>query len=80
MVSERHIHKTWFVIAVIPWLLCFAAQFYLFAAFIRHDLINYEWSLGQIIAVTVWIPCVVEYLYIEFSELNTVLTYVVGVG
>lgn len=66
--DERHVHITWIVIACIPWCLCFTAQFYLFAAFFKHNLIDYKWSFGQIIALSIWVPSVVEYIYIEYSK------------
>lgn len=61
-------YKVWIVIAVIPWSLCFASQFWLFAAYFQHSVISFEWSFGQIIAITVWLPCIIEYVYIEFRK------------
>lgn len=61
-------YPLWTLIYAVPWSLCFAAQITLFAAFIEHYFISYTWSLGQIIAVAVWVPSVIEYLYIDFSE------------
>ena len=58
----------WAVIFFIPWSLCFASQFYLFSAFFDHRVISYSWSFGQIIAIFVWLPCIVEYIYIEISK------------
>ncbi len=47
--------------------LCFGSQFSLFSIYLRHYYISPTWTFGQIIAVTVWIPSVFEYLYIEYS-------------
>lgn len=58
----------WIILFVITSGLCFASQFSLFSVFLRHDFISSEWSFGQIIAVTVWVPSVVEFLYIEYSR------------
>lgn len=50
------------------WGLCFAYHFYLYSLFTRSALVSGQWSFGQIIAVTVWIPSIVELLYIEQRE------------
>lgn len=62
-------YPLWILVYAVPWSLCFAAQIVLFAVFVEHYFISYTWSLGQIIAVAVWVPSVVEYIYINFSEL-----------
>lgn len=62
-------YPLWTLVYAVPWSLCFAAQIFLFAAFVEHYFISYTWTLGQIIAVAVWVPSVVEYIYINFSEL-----------
>ena len=41
---------------------CFGVQFYFIHVFDRHDLVSQVWSFGQIIAVTVWIPSMFEFL------------------
>lgn len=68
MVREYDAHTMWIATAVIPWFLCFASQFWLFNAYFQHSVISYQWSFGQIIAITIWVPCLVEYLYIELSK------------
>ena len=50
------------------WSLTFASQFYLFTVYFHHALISPRWTLGQVIAVTVWVPAIVEYVYIECSK------------
>ena len=62
-------YPLWTLVYAVPWSICFAAQIILFTVFVERYFISYTWTLGQIIAVAVWIPSVVEYLYIEFSEL-----------
>ena len=52
----------------ITWLACFAGQLYLFSSFYQSSLISSTWSFGQIIAITVWIPSVVEFAYMEYCE------------
>lgn len=50
------------------WGLCFGYHFYLYSLFIRKSLVPGNWTFGQIIAVTVWAPFVVEYLYTEHRK------------
>lgn len=69
VVREYDAHTMWIATAVIPWFLCFASQFWLFSAYFQHSVISYQWSFGQIITITIWVPCLVEYLYIELSKL-----------
>ena len=59
--------RVWTQLSCITWSLCFGCQFYLFSVYFSHSVISQQWSFGQIIAVTVWVPSVVEYLYIEYS-------------
>ena len=62
-------YPLWALVYVVPWSLCFAAQIILFTVFVEHYFIPYDWTLGQIIAVVVWVPSVIEYIYIAFREL-----------
>ena len=62
-------YQLWALVYVVPWSLCFAAQIILFAVFVEHYFIPYDWTLGQIIAVVVWVPSVIEYIYIAFRKL-----------
>ena len=62
-------YPLWALVYVVPWSLCFAAQIILFTVFVEHYFIPTNWALGQIIAVVVWVPSVIEYIYIAFSEL-----------
>ena len=75
LARERNARHAWILASVIPWFLCFASQFYLFSAYFRHEVISSEWGFGQIIAITVWIPSVVEYLYIQWSKFSTLSLY-----
>ena len=70
LIKKSRTYTAWIIVSVIPWSLCFAGQFYLFSAFFEHSVISYEWSFGQIIAVTVWLPSLVEYVYIEWSRFH----------
>ena len=70
LIKRSRTCTTWIIVSAIPWSLCIAGQFYLFSAFLEHSVISYEWSFGQIIAVTIWLPCLVEYVYIEWSRFH----------
>ena len=61
-------NRTGMIVFLITAGLCFGAQFALFSVYLRHSFISSAWTFGQIIAVTVWIPSLVEYLYIEYSK------------
>ena len=56
------------LILLIIWALCFTYHFYLYSLFTKSKLVSSEWSFGQIIAVTVWVPWIVEFLYIELGK------------
>lgn len=57
-------------IFVTSWKLCMIWLFYQFALFFQDSYISPTWSFGQIIAVTIWAPCVVEYIDIEISKFH----------
>ena len=50
------------------WLLCFIYHLYLYSLFTQSHFVSSEWTFGQIIAVSVWAPSIVEFLYIEWSK------------
>ena len=70
LIKECKTYGAWIIVSAIPWSLCVAGQFYLFSAYLEHSVISYEWSFGQIIAVTIWLPSLVEYIYIEWSRFH----------
>ena len=46
----------------------FAFQFYLFSTDVPLEMINlHKWGFGQIAAVTVWLPPVIEYMPLQLS-------------
>ena len=61
-------YRIWTALTCTSWSLCFGCQFYVFSVYFDHSVISTQWSFGQIIAVTVWIPSIVEYIYIEYSK------------
>ena len=69
--KELCTYRVWVLLSVVTWSLCFGCQLYLFSAYFNHAVISKSWTFGQIISVTVWVPSVVEYIYIEYSKLKS---------
>lgn len=55
-------------LGLLSWMFCFAFQLYYYAAYFLDGLVSTQWTFGQIISVTVWMPSIVEYLYLEFCK------------
>ena len=53
------------VVFLVTWVSCFAYLFYLYAYFKRHNFVSSQWDFGQIVAITVWAPSIVEFIYME---------------
>lgn len=53
---------------ILTWTPCLICHFYLYTLFTQDGLVSPAWNLGQIIAVTVWFPSIIEFLYIDHSE------------
>lgn len=64
---DRRAVQLWPVVSTPLWSLCFCYQFWVISVYLQHSLIPYTWSFGQIIAVTVWVPSIVELFYILYS-------------
>lgn len=62
---RRHIINIGKLTLLVLFLLCFAYQFYIYAVFQQRKLISMDWSFGQIVAIIVWAPSLVEFLYLE---------------
>lgn len=60
---------------IVSSLLCFGVQFYLISVFHRHHLVSQVWTFGQIVAVTVWIPSILEVLHDVFSKCYVTCTH-----
>ena len=60
-----------YAFSLIIWGLCFTYHIYLYSLFARSKLVSSQWSFGQIIAVTVWIPSIIELLYLEHGTLQS---------
>ena len=66
--ASKRLRTLFFVLSTILWVLCFAYHFYLYSLFVKSRLLAPEWTFGQIIAVTLWVPSIVEFLYIEHGK------------
>ena len=56
------------LILSVLWLLSFVYLFYLYSIFPRNELIPHGWNYGQIIAIVIWLPVVIELIYLSISE------------
>ena len=65
--APNRTYTIWTRVSTLIWALCFAVQFYLFSIYIQASVIPSNWSFGQIIAITIWIPSIFEYIYIEYG-------------
>ena len=71
--ASKRLRTLLFVLSTILWVLCFAYHFYLYSLFVKSRLLAPTWTFGQIIAVTVWVPSIVEFLYIEHGKYTVTL-------
>ena len=60
----------WSVFFFLSWGLAFTYQYILFSVSSLSKSVSMDWSFGQIIAILVWVPIPVEYIYLLISELN----------
>ena len=60
-----------FLIISAAFLVCFVFQFRTFYAFLQVGLVELDnWAFGQVIALTVWVPPLVEYAHLQISKLT----------
>ena len=78
IISIIHKNKTarraLIALILVVWCNCLGAQLLLFSYYFEDKHISYKWSFGQIIAVTVWIPSLIEFAYIEYSMIGLVFS------
>ncbi len=53
---------------VLTWSLSVGYQLWLYAIILRESIANYTWSFGQILAISIWAPCVFEFINLEISK------------
>lgn len=65
---------SWQCLSIMAWSLSFGYQFYLYSLVFAQSAVSTKWTFGQIVAITVWAPCLVEYVNLEISmpSLHTV--------
>ena len=52
-------------LVAVSWTLCFSYVLIGYIRFWKSGFVSNNWSFGQIIAIAIWIPAIVEFLYIE---------------
>ena len=52
----------------ITWSLSLGYQLWLYAVILFGSITNYTWSFGQILAIVIWTPCIVELINLEISR------------
>lgn len=53
---------------ILVWGLCFVYHIYIYSLFLNYRLVSQTWTFGQIIAVTVWAPSIVEFFYTDYGK------------
>ena len=82
--SYTYVKKKWRNLAIELLLLTVWVLYILFftifmtslRVFLSSGLVNFDWSFGQIVGITVWAEPLVEYFYLETSESLCILDYV----
>ena len=67
------LRKIWDIAASILWIASFIYMFYLYVAFNDNNFVSKEWTFGQIVSITVWVPSIVELLYMEKCKSSSFL-------
>ena len=57
------------IISILLWAFFFGYHFYLYSLFSRHKLVTSNWTLGQIIAIFLWVPTIIDFVYTELGRL-----------
>ena len=60
--------RIFYVFFPISWAIAFGYQYAGFALFFQHSEIFNSWSFGQIVAVTIWVPCIAEFIYLRWRK------------
>ena len=58
----------WFSLFFSTWSISLGYQLYLYSLYFISDEVANNWSFGQIVGVLIWLPCMVEYVYLAISE------------
>jgi len=57
-----------YLLVILVWGLCFVYHIYIYSLFLNYRLVSQTWTFGQIIAVTVWAPSIVEFFYTDYGK------------
>ena len=57
-------YRIFYMLFPFSWATAFGYQYGGFVLFFLHSEIVNSWSFGQIVAITVWVPCVAEFIYL----------------
>lgn len=68
--SRKITAMLWRVEFTIGWALCFGYQFYLYSQIFTSSAVDTSWTFGQIVAIVVWAPSLVEYFNLEYSTFD----------
>ena len=60
--------RVYHALFLITWSITFGYQFYLYSLPFAYKQISTTWTFGQIVAITVWAPCIAEFLHLERSK------------
>ena len=60
------------------WSTALGYQIFLYSIPFTHAQVATMWTFGQVVAITVWTPCIAEYLYLERGNRNLLLTTKLG--
>ena len=64
ILSNPMFDRICYLLFLTTWSLTFGYQFYLYSLFFANADIATTWSFGQIVAITVWTPCLAEYFHL----------------
>lgn len=56
--------RLFYIFFPFSWTVAFGYQYGGFVLFFLHSEIANSWTFGQIVAITVWVPCVAEFIYL----------------
>ena len=67
------LNRVWRFMFVATWSMCFGYQFYHYSYFFQLFEVDNNWGLAQVVAITVWVPSLVEYGILDICKLAPTL-------
>ena len=72
----KHLGQIPVVLFILSWTSSFTYLFYAYVLYLaRSEIATQSWSFGQVVAITVWVPCLAEYIYLERRKRNQPSSY-----